>query len=408
MCGDQQRATGGKRKRAVRPTQPNDTPKLNQQQEKTPSDRLAKSRRSELPGDLGTKENPINVEVDENEQLPELQRPLEDQERQQKPIGQEEMEALDSDDYFEVLGLARGCSEAEIKRAYRKLAVLWHPDKNRSHPKAEEYFKKIGEAYAVLSDPDKRAKYEAFGKAGLNNSRDNAGSAAGAEFDDGGFGFAGHAGFSARHARDIFEAFFGGTDPFAELFGGFGGTMGGSQRRRTVPNRQQRGGFGFGMMDDDMGFGSPVFGSPMGFGGGGIGSVMDSFFGNGFGNGFANDVGGDGCGFMSSMNFSSLGGGGSFTSVSSSSFTDQNGHFVTKKTITTTDANGRPVTKTEEYRNGNLVNSTSSPAPSRLAGAGRMQLESTIPTDNPVASRGQSSQRQGSASRASSRSRPRY
>src|SRR5256886_14172039 len=68
-------------------------------------------------------------------------------------------------DYYEVLGLGRGASEEEVKRAYRKLAVQFHPDKNPNDPHAEEKFKELGEAYDVLIDADKRAAYDRFGHA---------------------------------------------------------------------------------------------------------------------------------------------------------------------------------------------------------------------------------------------------
>src|SRR5438445_13604511 len=68
-------------------------------------------------------------------------------------------------DYYEVLGVGRSTSEEEIKRAYRKLAVKFHPDKNPNDPHAEEKFKELGEAYDVLIDADKRAAYDRYGHA---------------------------------------------------------------------------------------------------------------------------------------------------------------------------------------------------------------------------------------------------
>ena len=70
-------------------------------------------------------------------------------------------------DYYEVLGVGRDASSADIKASYRRLAVKFHPDRNPDLPEAEEKFKEASEAYAVLSDPDKRARYDRFGHAGL-------------------------------------------------------------------------------------------------------------------------------------------------------------------------------------------------------------------------------------------------
>ncbi|DBA02327.1 TPA: hypothetical protein N0F65_006202 [Lagenidium giganteum] len=278
------------------------------------------------------------------------------------PQEQRAMDQLESDDYFEVLGVARSASEADIKKAYRKLAVQWHPDKNRTNPRAEEFFKNIAEAYEVLSDPEKRKIYERYGKEGLEGKSSGSGGA----YNDH-FGSGGRAGFSARHARDIFEAFFGGMDPFEEFFG--------------AAMHNGRRGSGRGHVD-------PMLGFPMrGFGGG---MMMDSFFSDPFGgmDGFGSMLGGMSMGM-------SMGGGGISKSVSSSSYTDRNGHVVMKKTTTTVDANGRTETVTEEYKNGNLVSSSSS-TKSRLAGAGRMQLEGGGTSDKNLG-------RQGSAGRSKSR-----
>ena len=106
-------------------------------------------------------------------------------------------------DYYEALGVNRDASEDDLKKAYRKLAMKWHPDRNPDNPKAEEHFKEAKEAYEVLTDQQKRAAYDQFGHAGVDPS---SGGGAGAGF--GGFG-----------------------DAFGDIFGDiFGGGSGGRQR----------------------------------------------------------------------------------------------------------------------------------------------------------------------------------
>lgn len=121
----------------------------------------------------------------------------------------------DKRDYYDILGVERNADTEEIKKAYRKLAVRHHPDKNPGDKSAEEKFKEATEAYEVLKDPDKRRTYDQFGHAGL------AGAAAG----PGGFG--GAAGFDLSDALRAFMRDFGGGG-FEDLFG-FGGGRGRAQ-----------------------------------------------------------------------------------------------------------------------------------------------------------------------------------
>lgn len=108
-------------------------------------------------------------------------------------------------DYYEILGISRGADDAEIKKAYRKMALKYHPDKNPGDAKAEDQFKEAAEAYEVLSDANKRSRYDQYGHAGMN----------------GGGGFGG-----GMNMDDIFSQ-------FGDVFGGggsFGGSRGGGSR----------------------------------------------------------------------------------------------------------------------------------------------------------------------------------
>ncbi len=107
-------------------------------------------------------------------------------------------------DYYEVLGVSKEASEKDIKTAYRKLAMLHHPDKSDA-PEAEEKFKELSEAYAVLSDPDKRQKYDQFGHAGINSQYSQEDLFRGVNFEDLLRGFGGGGG-----GESIFDMFFGG------------------------------------------------------------------------------------------------------------------------------------------------------------------------------------------------------
>ncbi|MCM1449077.1 MAG: molecular chaperone DnaJ [Clostridiales bacterium] len=129
-------------------------------------------------------------------------------------------------DYYEVLGVAKNATAAEIKKAYRKLALQYHPDKNPGDKAAEEKFKEAAEAYDVLSNEEKRAKYDQFG-----HNMGPQGFPGGGAGGFGGFGGFSSGGFTME---DIFEQF---GDIFGGHYGGtgFGGATGGSRgRRRTV------------------------------------------------------------------------------------------------------------------------------------------------------------------------------
>ncbi|MFL2989027.1 MAG: DnaJ C-terminal domain-containing protein [Candidatus Neomarinimicrobiota bacterium] len=115
-------------------------------------------------------------------------------------------------DYYEILGVSKGSSSDEIKKAYRKLAIKYHPDKNPDNKSAEDKFKEAAEAYSVLSDSDKRQRYDQFGHAGVNNG-------------------GGGPGFSNMDVNDIFSAFgdiFGDSD---NIFGSMFGNQRGARRK---------------------------------------------------------------------------------------------------------------------------------------------------------------------------------
>ncbi|MAZ01495.1 MAG: molecular chaperone DnaJ [Flavobacteriales bacterium] len=121
-------------------------------------------------------------------------------------------------DYYEILGVSKNASESEIKKAYRKIAIQFHPDKNPDNKEAESKFKEAAEAYEILSNKEKRARYDQFGHSGFNNQ---------------GFGGGG------MSMDDIFSQFgdiFGGGDnPFESFFGG-----GGSRRQRVYKGSNLR------------------------------------------------------------------------------------------------------------------------------------------------------------------------
>lgn len=123
---------------------------------------------------------------------------------------------MEKRDYYEILGVDRSATEDDIKRAYRKLAMKYHPDRNPGDSQAEANFKEATEAYEVIKDPQKRQTYDQFGHAGLGQGA--------------GFGGGGFEGFDLSDALRAFMRDFGG-------FGGFDDIFGGGGRRQRVNNR---------------------------------------------------------------------------------------------------------------------------------------------------------------------------
>ncbi|CAI5661272.1 unnamed protein product [Oreochromis niloticus] len=229
-------------------------------------------------------------------------------------------------EYYQVLGVRKDASADDIKKAYRKLALRWHPDKNpENKEEAEKKFKELSEAYEVLSDANKRSIYDRYGKEGLTGSNGGRG----AHFHNGEHF---HEPFTFRNPEDVFREFFGARDPFADFFGADpfsdDSFFGSGRRHQNRASRSRTGGSFLG------GFGFPAFGA--GF------SPFDPGFGS-FGSMSA--VGHIGhMGHMTTMG--SMGGGG-FTSFSSTSFGGGGGgsmgNFRSVSTSTKT-INGRKIT----------------------------------------------------------------
>eukprot|EP00934_Nitzschia_sp_Nitz4_P002808 Nitzschia sp. Nitz4//scaffold70_size99833//54540//55881//NITZ4_004597-RA/size99833-snap-gene-0.146-mRNA-1//-1//CDS//3329557141//2798//frame0 len=178
------------------------------------------------------------------------------------------MSNLNSNDFYQILGVSRNATDAELKKAYRKLSIKWHPDKNPGDDQATKNFQKISEAYAVLSDEKKRKVYDQYGIDGVNqaeqmgeDSMPSGGMPFG--FRPGGGGGRGH-GMSSEEAEAFFSHFFGGADPFGASFGGGPGMqfhVGGGGPRRSSAQMHDPFGGGFGGMPGGFG------GMPFGMGG---------------------------------------------------------------------------------------------------------------------------------------------
>ncbi|MCL4559439.1 MAG: DnaJ domain-containing protein [Chloroflexi bacterium] len=142
-------------------------------------------------------------------------------------------------DYYKILGVERNASEQDIKKAYRKLALKYHPDRNQGNKQAEEKFKEINEAYQVLSDSKKRARYDQLGE---SYSRwQQSGAPGGFNWDEWVARGANQPGTTRVEVGDLGDIFGGGfSDFFNSIFGGLGGTPGGGRSwSRTVRQEPQ-------------------------------------------------------------------------------------------------------------------------------------------------------------------------
>ena len=135
-------------------------------------------------------------------------------------------------DYYEILGVAKSSTADEIKKAYRKVAMQFHPDRNPGDKDAEEKFKEAAEAYEVLSDQDKRAQYDRYGHAGVNG-RAGAGGAHGMNMDDI------FSNFGDIFGEDIFGSFFGGGGGRQRSGGRARGTRGSNLRIKLKMNYEE-------------------------------------------------------------------------------------------------------------------------------------------------------------------------
>jgi curved DNA-binding protein len=138
-------------------------------------------------------------------------------------------------DYYQTLGVSRSASADEIRSTYRKLALKFHPDRNPDNKQAEEKFKEINEAYQVLSDPQKKARYDQLGSA-YSNYQSTGGRPDG--FDWSQWASSGRQG-QAVNMEDLFGGSGGFSDFFSSIFGGMGGMSGADLRSRRAPQYEQ-------------------------------------------------------------------------------------------------------------------------------------------------------------------------
>jgi len=142
--------------------------------------------------------------------------------------------SMEYKDYYKVLGVARGATEPEIKKAYRKLAMKYHPDRNQGDKAAEDTFKEINEAYEVLGDTEKRARYDQLGES-YSRWQQSGGKPGSFNWDDWTRQSGGQGGYRQVNVEDLQDLFGGGgfSDFFSSIFGG----MAGAQRQARTTRR---------------------------------------------------------------------------------------------------------------------------------------------------------------------------
>lgn len=272
---------------------------------------------------------------------------------------------------YDILGLTRTCSEDDVRKAYRRLALQMHPDRNLGNEEeSRQVFMLVGEAYEVLSDPERRAVYDRFGREGLAahdqghrhpaSAPPSPAAPAGDAFHaggDGNFSYHDDADFGFRHAQSIFDAFFAQESDWN--FGGFGGARGrggggggvaGAFFGHGVFNHPFFHGGGSGMYQQQGGFDpfGPFAGMP-GMGGRG-GGYQQQFQSSSNGGGVYLTTNSNGGGTSSSSSTYAVGGGGGGVVSSSSSMSSGGmggGVRRSVRTATTVGAGGRSRTRTE-------------------------------------------------------------